>query len=278
MSLNAQVLSLAIATVFGSTLMAQTAAPATPAAPAAAATPDNSFAYNIGLFSHYQYRGLTQTMYKPAVQGGFDYTHSGGFYAGVWGSNSSWGKDYGFGAKKGAEIDLYAGYKFTFGDVTLDLGFLHYEFTAKNYAKSSYCNCVPDKTNTDELYAAVSYKWLTLKNSITLGNAFGTHASKGSTYTDLTAAYPINEQLTLTAHAGYQYIAGKYGSGSSAFDNNKAYSYADYKLELAYDAGSGVSLGAGVTGTNAKKAYYASVYTGEFTGETTPYAFVKYTF
>ena len=44
-------------------------APAAPAAP----EPDWTFNANIGLFSQYVFRGISQTNEKPAVQGGFDY-------------------------------------------------------------------------------------------------------------------------------------------------------------------------------------------------------------
>ncbi|HWD36284.1 MAG TPA: TorF family putative porin, partial [Casimicrobiaceae bacterium] len=49
-----------------------------------------SVAGNLGIFSQYVFRGLTQTDRKPAFQGGFDVTHSNGLYAGTWGSNISW--------------------------------------------------------------------------------------------------------------------------------------------------------------------------------------------
>ena len=63
-----------------------TSAPAlsqTPAPP----TPEHTFTANIGLFSEYIFRGISQTGGKPAVQGGFDYSHASGFYAGTWASN-----------------------------------------------------------------------------------------------------------------------------------------------------------------------------------------------
>ena len=54
---------------------APAAAAAPAAAPAAPASP-HTFAGNIGLFSQYIFRGLTQTNEKPAVQGGFDYSYN----------------------------------------------------------------------------------------------------------------------------------------------------------------------------------------------------------
>ena len=62
--------------------MAEDATTATPAVTA-----------NVALVSNYLYRGISQTGGKPALQGGFDYAHASGFYAGVWGSSISWLSD-----------------------------------------------------------------------------------------------------------------------------------------------------------------------------------------
>src|ERR1700688_526838 len=74
-------LAVALALFAGSGL-AQTP----PAGPSGAAPapppPDNTVTSNVGLFSEYIFRGIAQTAGKPAVQGGFDWSHSSGFYAG----------------------------------------------------------------------------------------------------------------------------------------------------------------------------------------------------
>src|SRR4051794_2617592 len=73
---------------------------------------------NVGIFSQYVFRGLTQTNEKPALQGGFDYTHPSGFYAGLWGSNISWVSDtaQSLSPSPGSvsasiELDTYLGYR-----------------------------------------------------------------------------------------------------------------------------------------------------------------------
>lgn len=48
---------------------------------------------NVGLFSQYVFRGLTQTNERLAIQGDVDYTHASGIYAGTWLSNVSWYSD-----------------------------------------------------------------------------------------------------------------------------------------------------------------------------------------
>ncbi len=78
----------------------------TAAAPAAP-TSDWAFTANLGLFSDYRFRGISQTNEKPAIQGGFDLGHSSGFYVGNWNSNVSSAQYDG----ANIEMDFYGGYK-----------------------------------------------------------------------------------------------------------------------------------------------------------------------
>ncbi len=43
---------------------------------------------NVGVFSDYIFRGISQTGGAAAVQGGLDYSHASGLYAGTWISTS----------------------------------------------------------------------------------------------------------------------------------------------------------------------------------------------
>src|SRR5687768_15472297 len=91
--------------------LAQAQAPAAPAEPAS----PHTLTGNVGFYSQYIFRGLTQTDRKPALQGGFDYSHSSGFYAGTWGSNISWLRDGGgYNSGGSLEWDFYGGYKWGF--------------------------------------------------------------------------------------------------------------------------------------------------------------------
>src|ERR1043165_6505878 len=84
--------ALAVAAFLPAAVLAQTPPPAP--APAAPPAPDYTLTANVGLFSEYIFRGISQTGGKPAVQGGFDWTHSSGFYFGTWASNISWLEDF----------------------------------------------------------------------------------------------------------------------------------------------------------------------------------------
>ncbi|MGL5005495.1 MAG: TorF family putative porin, partial [Casimicrobium sp.] len=213
---------------------------------------------NIGVASSYIYRGLNQSDYKPAIQAGLDYSHASGFYVGAWGSSIRWLKDFGVSSGN-TEIDLYAGYKGSTGDINYDVGVLRYEYTSR---------VTPGLTNPDttELYVAGTYKWATLKYSHSLTNTFGVADSKNTYYVDLTAAIPVIDNVTLTLHAGYQGFKGP---------NKDLASYTDGKIAATYDFGNGATIEGGVTGTDADKNAYTP-FGKKFTGKTTPYLLLKY--
>ena len=79
---------------------------------------------NIALTSDYVFRGISQTNESPAVQGGLDYAHSSGAYAGVWASNV----DFVDGDEADIEIDLYAGMTGKLGDLGWKFGGLFYAY------------------------------------------------------------------------------------------------------------------------------------------------------
>jgi uncharacterized protein (TIGR02001 family) len=79
---------------------------------------------NVTLTTDYVFRGVTQTDGDPAVQGGFDYAHPTGFYAGIWGSNVKFPGDPDFHL----EVDVWAGFAGQFGELGWDLGILRYMY------------------------------------------------------------------------------------------------------------------------------------------------------
>lgn len=80
---------------------------------------------NIGVYSDYRTRGVSQTQNDPAVQGSATLTHSSGLYAGAWSSNV----DYGYDSSTRQEIDYYAGYYWQISDdISLDVAYYKYEY------------------------------------------------------------------------------------------------------------------------------------------------------
>lgn len=218
------------------------------AADAAPASP-HTFTANVGLVSNYVFRGITQSAAKPAVQGGFDYAHASGLYAGTWASNVNWVADNNWAAASAAsnslEIDVYGGYKGTItGDLGFDIGLLTYIYPGTNTSVGGTF-IKPDST---EVYGALSWKWLTLKYSHSTTSLFGwnkfggtvSDKTNGSGYLELNGAFDLGNGWGLSAHIGDQKIKG-----------NGPASYSDYKLGVTKDAGVGV-FGLALTSTNSQ--------------------------
>ena len=224
--------------------------------PAAGVEPDYTLAFNVGAITQYRYRGIAQTRFDPAVQGGIDFTHKSGIYLGAWASNIRWIKDAGGHAR--AELDFYGGYKNTFlNDFGYDVGFLRYQYPDSR---------LPVNPNTNEVYAALTYSVATLKYSHSTTNLFGFDDSKNSGYLDLSATFDLGNGFSLVPHIGRQRV-----------NNNGFYSYDDYALTVGKDFGNGISAQLAVLGTNAHHSAYVSPH-GKFLGKTQVVAGVKYAF
>jgi uncharacterized protein (TIGR02001 family) len=239
--------------------------------------PDYTLSANIGVVSDYRYRGISQTRLKPALQGGADYAHKSGFYAGAWASTIKWIEDTGDIAPQTnvdgpVELDIYGGYKFSAGPVGVDVGVLRYQYLS-NSLQDAAGGGLYKNANTTELYVAGTVGPATLKYSHSLTNLFGNYNfatnedTKGSGYLDLSGTFDLGVWgLTLTPHIGYQRV-----------NNLSAGSYADYAFTLGKDFGNGLSISLGAVGTDADDVFYASPVNGKFMGKDGFVAGVKYT-
>ncbi len=261
------------------------AAAATLLSPAFAVAQESphSFSANVGLYSQYIFRGLTQTNEDPAIQGGFDYSYAASgapvtFYLGTWGSNISWLRDGGtYNGSGSLELDFYGGLKGNFGtsDFTWDVGYLYYWYPGDlTPAFPPFYNIDAD---TQELYAALGWKWFTVKYSYSLSDTFGVDDAKGTTYWDFAVSYPVGDTgLTLGAHYGIQTFDGtdpRFLLSGSLADNDEVFSYEDWRISAAYDLGkatpklSGAEIGvmySDTTGVN--NCGYGSITDVDFAG------------
>jgi uncharacterized protein (TIGR02001 family) len=256
---------------------------------AADAAPASDFtaSYNVGLFSQYIFRGLTQTNNKPALQGGFDVSHKSGLYIGGWASNVSWLRDnanYAVGPVYSSggslEIDLYGGFKTEVQGVGIDLGALQYYYPGS-------LNSGFDKANTTELYGALSYGWLQAKVSGVVSkdawafgkkynNATGGDDERGTYYAELNANIPLADTgITALIHIGRQ----EFNQAKYAADLPEA-SYTDWKLGLTKGFDGGLNIGAFYSDTNISTANAAAnwTYAGKNIGDSTGTVFVQKTF
>jgi uncharacterized protein (TIGR02001 family) len=265
-------LALAISALAGGA-MAQSA-------PAPAPEPEKSpITANVTVVNDYRYRGISQSNFKPAIQGGFDYAHESGFYIGNWNSSISWisdgnsnngvisGRNAGSTAVSApVEMDFYAGFKKELigAGFASDIGVLQYYYPSSgNYNSAGYFV----NPNTTEIYVAQNFTFGALTGFVKLSYAvstlFGNPNSQGSYYPDLTLNYDTGIWgLTLNGHVGYQYIAGNYKTGAYYYNNtnvipngtslNSVLGYTDWKLGVTKDFGGGLSLAVSYVDTNAK--------------------------
>ena len=223
---------------------------ATPAAIQVAAAAEEASPHtvtgNLGLFSSYRFRGIDQTFGKPALQGGFDYAHSSGFYVGNWNSNIS---EYAGFPGGNLEMDLYGGYKTTFGDLGVDVGAIYY------YYPGSKIGGTGSKVDNTELYLGLSWKALSFKYSYAVSDYFDlAKKTDGTQYFDLSTAYDLGDGWGLNAHVGYADVKGV-----------KGFDYTDWKIGVTKNVG-GFVVGLSYIDTDADKAAYT--WTNASTGKT----------
>ena len=172
---------------------------------------------NVGLVSDYRFRGAKQTEDAPAIQGGFDLSHSSGFYVGNWNSNVEFGNT-------SIESDFYAGYGFNVGDISIDIGDLYYMYP-DNSGQSP-------NINSNEIYAIASYGAFSVGYHYFTTEWFGVGDDSGTSYMQVNFEYPVSETVTISAHAGSSKIEGVTGAD-----------YEDYSVSLGFDMGGGYALG-----------------------------------
>lgn len=239
---------------------------------AKAPEPDYTLAYNVGAVSDYRVRGITQTANQPSIQGGVDFAHKSGVYAGAWAaSNLKWIKEFNGASKGDYEIDLYGGYKAEIAPgLSYDIGAITYQYPGNDSGVASPATLT--NATTYEIYGAVTYKVFTLKYSQSVGDFLGVKNSNASRYWDLSAAFDLGEGYTLIPHIGRQTIPS--GDGN-ALDNA---SYSDYALTLAKDFGNGLTGTVAAVGTNAVEGGFYSQADGRFLAKNGFVVGVKYSF
>ena len=275
------------------------AAPSFVFAADAAPAPDLTVAYNVGLYSQYIFRGLTQTNRSPALQGGVDLTHSSGFYLGAWGSNISWLTDENqvntnnvssYKSGGSLEIDIYGGYRHTFDGIGsglgIDIGLLQYYYPGE----VNKVNTGMHNADTTEVYGALSYGWAQAKisgivNSTAWGSASAkTHGDQqGTYYAEFNLSPPISDMLGIkdglaSGISGIAHIARQEFKDEIYGVNGRATnaSYTDYKIGLQKAFSNGVNVGA--YWTKAETDANNWTIAGRNIGDDTGTAYIQKTF
>ena len=185
----------------------------------------------IGVVSEYILRGNTASPEndKAAVQGGLEYSHASGLYAGYWGSTLSYSltdKDAAgvYKGKDAFEHDFYLGYR---GAVTEDLG---YTIGATYYY---YYQSDADSDTTETLigmnYKDFSFTTQTLLGDVVWGN-------KGDTYLLASYSYALPKDFTLNTALGAYYYRDK-GKFESDLKTDKSFAFRHFTVGLSHPLG-----------------------------------------
>jgi len=83
---------------------------------------------NVLIGSDYTFRGISQTLEQPAIQGGLDLSGPSGTYLGVWGSSINFGEDLASGPRAQVEMDVYGGIAPSAAGFDFDIGALYYTY------------------------------------------------------------------------------------------------------------------------------------------------------
>ena len=188
---------------------------------------------NVSLASDYIWRGVSQTNEKPAISGGFDYSHDFepvSWYIGTWASNVD---PSFFGGKHSpsTELDLYTGVTGELGEFSYDAGWLRYFYPGGS------------SNDTTEWKIGGGWKWFGVTYYYS-DDWFGTHDS--SSRIEGSFDYDLPYEIGLSASIG-----NNYGDGTEDFFTD---SYVDWSLGLS-KTWMGVDWGLAYTDTDISKSH-----------------------
>jgi len=138
---------------------------------------------NVGIISHYVWRGISQSNDKPALSGGLDYAFDSGLYAGTWLSSLSGGA---------TENDLYFGFTGETNKINYDVGFISFQ-----YAQS--------RSHFDELYLNTSFGFIDafLAYTTSSDDDSGAEYSQGDLYYSIAAHHEFSNHINLNLLLGH---------------------------------------------------------------------------
>ena len=152
----------------------------------------SNLSWNLALTSDYVFRGITQTDFDPALQGGLDYSFGDtGLYVGAWASNVDFADSEG----PDIELDYYIGWNHDLSDtLNLDLQVVRYSYMGEQdaYGNIDYNEVIGALAYDEMLTFTVAYAndysnsgysslYYNLAGSWDLGNDFAVNAGVGRT-------------------------------------------------------------------------------------------------
>ena len=186
---------------------------------------------NVTLATDYSFRGWSQTMRDPAIQGGFDVAFDTGLYVGTWGSNVNFGASDD-GKVASMEWDLYIGWSGDLSDdVSVDVSYIHFEYPGDR-----------ENLNYQELAASLAFGDVTL--GVNYSPEYLAVADVTFFYPYAQYSYAFNDDVSLDFHVGFNQADSPtedfFGDGDEYVDYSAAISFPLAKATVSF----------GVFGTN----------------------------
>lgn len=188
---------------------------------------------NVAFTNDYRFRGISQTDEDFAVQGGFDYAHDSGVYAGTWASVVD---DFN-GAN--AELDLYAGYGASLSDsLSFDFNVLYFYYPGATTADNT------PEINFVEFTPGVSFESDAFSGSFSISYSPDYYGESGTSYYyNLGVDVPLGGDIGLGLHVGRQTVEDNDAWGTP--------NYSDWSVSLSKPMG-GLDWSLAVVGTDLK--------------------------
>ena len=247
--LSVVALAASVAPALAADLVKKGPAPAAVAAPAA--PPPWDIAIGGVVQTDYNFRGVSQSNRGPSAGAYFEpqfNTSVGQLYVGLAGWSINWPGTSNFGfTDPSAEIDLYGGWRNTWGALSLDLGAIYYYYPKEQF------NGFTKNSDFYEIYGKASYavtKDLTVGGTVfwtpdllnyseTFFGTNGTHADAGATYASLTGKWVTpwtwgDVGLYISGELGHWWIDDK-GWLATGFTDS-SYTYYNAGLAFTYKA------------------------------------------
>ena len=176
---------------------------------------------NVGVFSSYNLRGITNAPENSdaTLQGGLDYSHPSGFYAGYWGSTL--GYSLADSERDAFENDFYAGFK---AKLTEDLGYTlggtYYYFYESDVDSDGF------ETLLGLNYKNAGISAQTLTQNTTWGN-------KGDTYLLATYSHDLPSDFTANLALGAYY----YGDDDEFVKTTEDFGFRHFTVGVSHPLG-----------------------------------------
>lgn len=189
------------------------------------------FSGTMAIVSDYSLRGISQNDSHPALQGSFDYAHSSGIYAGIWGSNV----DFNDGGVTNLETDTYAGCKFPFAGMNMDVGGIAYVYPGQHQSVNHY-NYFEGKISANKDFGFVNATAQINYSPNYFGSTLG--GSGQAVYANLGGTAPLaTSGFSLTGAVGHQWIEKNANFGVPDYTDwnlGVGYSWQGFDFSLKY--------------------------------------------